>query len=54
MACSTVCRIACVTVLAVLGGCAFAGEPPEDAYVNYLRTAPEFRRVKQDPAVMIG
>jgi hypothetical protein len=36
-----------------LGAVAFL-RADEDAYLRYVRTAPEYRAVKQDPAVMIG
>jgi|GEM_PF-430634 len=35
-------------------GRAFGAEPAEDPYVRYLRTAPEFQPVRQDPDVLLG
>ena len=42
---------ALLTVLLVTGGMVRAAE---DAYLRYIRTASEFRPVRQDPAVLIG
>jgi hypothetical protein len=44
-------RAACLTLL--LAPRVLAADE-EDPYLHYVRTAPEFRPVRQDPAVMIG
>ena len=33
---------------------ALHGAEPMDAYLRYVRTAPEFRRVRQDPELLVG
>lgn len=46
-----ICGVVAAWLLGVVG---LSGQAAEDPYVRYLRTAPEFQPVRQDPAVLLG